>query len=300
MYAFSALASLELRRDGVPVQLAPLGALEAEFARQAGGDSYPFKPFSSKFVERALATGVDWVAKGAVTPAKDQGAHGYCGTFGRVAAAEGQFALSDSMHGLRNFSEEMLVDCVGWDKDQFAYFSVKGFMDTATYPYNTTGPDLDPPVPYNPCRFDASKVIAGTAHGAFTGSTGGAPSEEQLAAFVFRNGPTQTGINANVFGLREKGCEATGTCFITKAMCDDPSIKGKPIDHSVTLVGFGTDATHGDYWQVKNSWSTKFGNQGFIKVARGISCGHIDCCGNVFTMGDPASYYEEHQVEEDA
>ena len=75
-------------------------------------------------------------------------------------------------------------------------------------------------------------------------------------------------------------------------MCDDPSIKGKPIDHSVTLVGFGTDATHGDYWQVKNSWSTKFGNQGFIKVARGISCGHIDCCGNVFTMGDPASYYE--------
>ena len=84
-------------------------------------------------------------------------------------------------------------------------------MDTATYPYNTTGPDLDPPVPYNPCRFDASKVIAGTAHGAFTGSTGGAPSEEQLAAFVFRNGPTQTGINANVFGLREKGCEATGS-----------------------------------------------------------------------------------------
>ena len=35
------------------------------------------------------------------------------------------------------------------------------------------------------------------------------------------------------------GCS---TCFITKAMCDDPSIKGKPIDHSVTLVGFGTDA----------------------------------------------------------
>merc|ERR1712096_523945 len=25
---------------------------------------------------------MDWTAKGAVTPAKDQGAHGYCGTFG--------------------------------------------------------------------------------------------------------------------------------------------------------------------------------------------------------------------------
>lgn len=58
------------------------------------------------------------------------------------------------------------------------------------------------------------------------------------------------------------------------------------------LVGFGTDAARGAYWLVKNSWSTKFGNDGLIKVARGVSCASIDCCGNVFTVGDPASYYE--------
>jgi hypothetical protein len=43
---------------------------------------------------------------------------------------------------------------------------------------------------------------------------------------------------------------------------------------------------------VLTQWSTKFANDGFIKVARGVSCGEIDCCGNVFTYGDPASYYE--------
>jgi hypothetical protein len=75
-------------------------------------------------------------------------------------------------------------------------------------------------------------------------------------------------------------------------MCNDPSIKGKSIDHSVTLVGYGTDGAHGDYWLVKNSWSTAFANDGFIKVARGISCASIDCCGNVFTYGDPSDYYE--------
>ena len=54
--------------------------------------NYPFKPFSTAYVNEALRTEVDWRTKGLVTPAKDQGAHGYCGTFGRTAAAEGQYA----------------------------------------------------------------------------------------------------------------------------------------------------------------------------------------------------------------
>jgi cathepsin L len=271
----------------------PPGALEAEFRMQLAGN-YPFKDFSQDFVKKALSTSIDWREKGAVTPAKDQGGHGYCGTFGRVAAAEGQYALR-SGKGLRNFSEEELVDCIGWDRDQFTYFKEKGFMDSASYPYNTTGPDKDPPIPNNPCRYDSSSVIPGTSNDMFTNQTGSAPNEEQLVAFLFKNGPVQTGINANVFGLRTKGCEDKGDCFITKEMCNDPTIKGKGIDHSVTLTGYGTDPDNGDYWIVKNSWSTKFANNGFIKVARGISCASVDCCGNLFTYGDPARYYEESQ-----
>jgi cathepsin L len=283
----------DLRTDGVPVMLMEPGQLEAEFALQlSGGSNYPFKPFSAEYVAKALKTETDWRTKGLVTPAKDQGAHGYCGTFGRVAAAEGQFAMR-SQHGLRNFSEEELVDCIGWDKDQFSYFSDKGFMDTAIYPYNTTGPDMDPPIPGHPCLYNKNEVIKGTADGKFNNMTGAAPSEDQLVAFLHHNGPVQTGINANVLGMRAKGCEQTGDCFITEAMCNDPKIKGKPIDHSITLVGYGTDKTSGDYWIVKNSWSTAFANAGFIKVARGISCASIDCCGNTFVYGDASKYYEE-------
>lgn len=282
----------DLRGDAVPVVLHPPGDLEKEFRLQlSSAGNYPFKNFSSDYVEKALATGIDWSEHGAVTPAKDQGGHGYCGTFGRVAAAEGQYALHAG-YGLRNFSEEELVDCIGWDKDQFSYFGQHGFMDEAVYPYNTTGPDLDPPIPNNPCRYNKTRVIPGSGAGKFTNSTGGAPSEDQLAAFIFHNGPVATGINANVFGLRQKGCEKNSSCIITQDMCNDPTVKGKPIDHSITLTGFGTDATHGAYWLVKNSWSEKFANNGFIKVARGISCAGIDCCGNLFTYGDPQKYYE--------
>ena len=183
------------------------------------------------------------------------------------------------------------MDCIGWDRDQFSYFSVNGFMSSEDYPYNTSGPDMDPPIPNNPCKYRKAAVIQGTLR-AFTNSTGSAPSEDQLAAFIFKNGPVQTGVNANVFGLRKSGCEATKSCFIAESMCNDPSVKGKPIDHSVTIVGFGTNAEFGKFWIIKNSWSSAFANDGFIYMARGVSCASISCCGNLFTIGDPASYYE--------
>ena len=240
-------AAPPLRRDGVPVARAPAGQLRREYARVLR-DGYPWTDFPASYVKKALADPKNWTAEGLVTPVKDQGPHGYCGTFGRVGAAEGQFALRKG-GPLTSFSEEELVDCIGWDQDQFSYFAPNGFMTTKDYPYNETDyPDSDPPVPGNPCRYDKSKVVAGTPGGAFTNFTGGAPSEDQLVAFVHHNGPTQTGIDADVFGLRKAGCEATGDCWIDASMC--AKVAGKDIDHSILLVGYGTDPVKGDYWFV--------------------------------------------------
>ena len=278
-----------LRRDGVPVIKPSPGQLQKEFERVLH-DSFPFKPFSAAYVKMAMADPKNWTALGLVTPVKDQGPHGYCGTFGRVGAAEGQFAKQGG-GPLTSFSEEEMVDCIGWDNDQFSYFTDKGFMTSSDYPYNETNyPDQDPPIPGNPCRYDSSKVVPKTGNGAFTNSTGAAPTEDQLVAFIHHNGPTQTGIASDVFALRAKGCEATGDCWITKADCK--AFGKKDIDHSIILVGYGTDKVQGDYWIVKNSWSTAFANGGFINVARGVNCANIACCGNTFTYGDPNKYYE--------
>lgn len=326
-------------------RLAP-GAYEAEM-RAAVGDSpeIPFKPFSNVYVKKALMTPTNWTAKGKVAPVKDQGPHGYCGTFGRTAVAESQFSIKMNVPVV-SFSEEALVDCIGWDQDQYSFFSPKGFMTSLDYPYNLSSyPDQDPPIPGNPCKFDAAKVVAGTDKFFYNGSTGHATatgyasSEDQLAAFIYRNGPVAIGINANVFGEREKGCEATGDCFITTAMCN----KYTGIDHSITLVGYGTDHKMGDYWIVKSafsaplktcglcktsrppappiapplplnnlapshsppplthtsrvdSWSTQFANAGYINIQRGVLCAGLcdknTCPGNLFTVGDPAAYYE--------
>lgn len=46
------------------------------------------------------------------------------------------------------------------------------------------------------------------------------------------------------------------------------------IDHVVTATGFGTDEHGTPFWAIRNSWSTYWGDEGYINIARGP----FDCC----------------------
>merc|ERR1712085_85771 len=63
--------------------------------------------------------------------------------------------------------------------------------------------------------------------------------------------------------------------FYDTGILNVPSCKRDPkqIDHAVVATGYGTDAGT-PFYTIRNSWSTYWGDQGYINIARG----ELDCC----------------------
>jgi len=207
--------------------------------------------------DKALPDSVDWRTKGIVTPVKDQGGCGSCWAFSVVGAIEGQHA--NATHKLVSLSEQNLVDCTkeegnfgcagGWPYDSYEYVIrvAQGIDTEKSYPYK--GVDQT-------CNFTTANI--GARANAFAILTPG--SEEVLKEAVANIGPISVCIDA-----------AGGFMSYSGGVLDDPDCSSNfdLIDHCVLAVGYGTDTKTGkDFWLVKNSWGTTYGEQGYIRMSR--------------------------------
>lgn len=45
-----------------------------------------------------------------------------------------------------------------------------------------------------------------------------------------------------------------------------------PLNHAVNIVGYGKDPASGlDYWIIRNSWGTGWGQAGYMSIQRGVN-----------------------------
>jgi len=203
---------------------------------------------------QTLPTEVDWVLKGAVTPIKDQGICGSCWTFGTAGSIEGAWFLSSG--DLVSVSEQQILDCAWgeWDSGCDG-----GEADTAMqWIMENRGMATEHSYPYlSQDHFCAAgERDSGVKLTGYANVTGG---ESALQDAVATKGPVAIAIDAAhpEFEFYSEGVYYNAAC---KNEADD-------LDHEVLVVGYGTEDGQ-DYWLVKNSWSTHWGNNGYIKMAR--------------------------------
>ena len=82
-------------------------------------------------------------------------------------------------------------------------------------------------------------------------------SEADLETAVATVGPVSVAIDAHLlsFRLYKQGIYHDRLCSSTR------------LDHGVLAVGY-KNADSGNYWIVKNSWGTSWGNEGYIWMAK--------------------------------
>jgi hypothetical protein len=203
-----------------------------------------------------LPESVDWVQDGAVTPVKDQGSCGSCWTFSTSGSLEGAWKIATG--NLVSVSEQQLIDCAkaggldgcnGGEMDPaFTYLENRDVCAEDGYPYLKKAG--------NTCSEESCTVAI--PRGSVVGFKDVPAGDTKALMEAVAQQPVSTAVQAgqSAFQMYKEGV-LTSDCTAN-------------VDHAVLIVGYGTD-NGVDYWKIKNSWGANWGEEGFIRLARGVA-----------------------------
>lgn len=233
-----------------------------EFVSQLKHPHRPIKttPFNHQLI---LPKSFDWRRFNVVTPVKNQMECGSCWAFSATGCIESFHAIKTGK--LVELSEENLIDCSfdygsdgcagGLPVDAFEYVLKNGGINTeeaypleSIYGWQCLAPEMCP------CKFNRSAVgakISGYNH--YQNH-----NETILEATIIKFGPVSAGIDAT-----------RDLQFYKSGIFSDATCSSSELNHAILVVGYGEDLTGNKYFIVKNSWSTDWGEAGYVRMARG-------------------------------
>ena len=195
-------------------------------------------------------------------PVKDQGQCGSCYTFSGVSVLE--------YHAGVSISEQKIMDCSsstngpsygcdgGWPENIFEYAKHSPVALEKDMPYTAKNAACN-----QTCDGSVVKVLR---YGTLTHEKD-ENAESRLPYILNTHGPVSVAIDVGTTELLmsyEDGVFPAIAC-------------GQELDHAVTIVGYTPE-----YWIVRNSWSSEWGDDGYFYLERGENaCGVAEYIGYV-------------------
>jgi len=227
------------------------------FGYNPSGSSHPKEAL--EFTTVAVPDTFDWVAKGKVTPVKNQEQCGSCWAFSATENIESVWMIAKDLTTatFAPLAPQQIVDCDTTDGGcnggdtitAFQYVIKAGGMDTeASYPYRAIN---------EACHFKPADVEAKISAYRYATTT---RNEGEMKAATAMVAPLSICVDAESWQFYTSGVMKSSQCE-------------RNLDHCVQITGYNT-ATGTPYWEVRNSWGTEWGENGFIRLEYGTNtCG---------------------------
>jgi len=224
--------------------------------------SMPVAPPSNVRLED-LPDRVDWREKKIVTPVKDQGGCGSCWAFAAVETIESMLIQATGKTVL--LSTQNMVSCTPNPQHcggtggcagatcelGYQYVADKGIASEKDYPYRAQTGKCDETKPKSAHIHSFVKLPEN--------------NYTALVTAVATIGPMAVSVDAGPWMSYSSG--VFDRCGLTRIV----------INHAVQAVGYGT-AGGKDYWIVRNSWGSFWGESGYIRLFK-HSDGDMKWCG---------------------
>jgi len=202
-----------------------------------------------------LPASFDWRSKGAVSHVKNQEQCGSCWSFSTTGSTEGCHYIHETgQKKMVSLSEQNLMDCSTSQGNQ----GCDGGLMTQAMDYiiQNGGIDTEKSYPYTAedgtCHYNSAN--SGATLKSYVNVNQGDENDLQAKVNV---GPTSVAIDASQSSFQ----------FYSTGVYYEPNCSSTQLDHGVLAVGWGT-SSGSDYWIVKNSWGSDWGQSGYIWMSR--------------------------------
>lgn len=217
---------------------------------------------SVKVNAQDLPESVDWRDSGAVSAVKNQGSCGSCWAFATTEMIESYAAIASDFDMVELSSQQVTSctpntlacggtgGCMGSIPQLgYTYIQLFGHATEDSYPYQS-GDTFET----GDCLYDVTNTAP------VVGITGYDTMSNDQDATMFHL--------ANI-GPLAVAVDASNWSFYSGGVFDGCSFSDNiGLNHAVQMVGYGTDAAEGDFWIVRNSWGSRWGEDGYIRLKR--------------------------------